>query len=194
MNNKILAINQLIKERRSVKPELFSGQIINDEIINQLLENAHWAPTHGLTEPWRFTVFTGGGLQKLSHFQSNWYKENTLPDKFLQAKFDKLAQNPLNCSHVISLGVSLQNKNNIPEIEEIEALACAVQNMHLTATAYGIGCLWGSGGITYQKTANHFFGLEEKDMLLGFLYLGYPKGDWPIGKRSEYKNNVRWEK
>ena len=47
---------------------------------------------------------------------------------------------------------------------------------------------------TLHKETNSFFGLEEKDMLVGFLYLGYPKTDLPQGKRTPIVNKIRWVK
>ena len=55
-------VNRLILNRRSVFPKDYTGEKVNDAIVQQMLENANWAPTHKLTEPWRFTVFTGDGL------------------------------------------------------------------------------------------------------------------------------------
>jgi len=49
-------ITDLIRRRRSVFPPMYNGQPVSDEIIPLLLENAHWAPTHPLTDPWRFVV------------------------------------------------------------------------------------------------------------------------------------------
>jgi hypothetical protein len=63
--------------------------------------------------------------------------------------------------------------------------------MYLTATVYGIGCYWGSGGITYMEKAKTFFGLGEKDRLLGFLYIGVPK-KWPKGKRNPINDKITW--
>lgn len=186
-------INRLIKNRRTITPEQFDPeQKVNDAIIQQMLENANWAPTHGLTEPWRFTVFTGDGLKKLAAFQSSLYKQLTPPEEFKQAKFDKLFARPLKASHVIAICMKRQEKEKIAEIEEIEAVACAVQNMQLTASAYGVGAFWSSGGITYKDAAKPFFGLLEKDRLLGFLYIGYPRKEWPEGKRSDVGEKVVW--
>lgn len=33
--------------------------------LEQMLEAANWAPTHGRTEPWRFVVLSGEGLQEM---------------------------------------------------------------------------------------------------------------------------------
>ena len=59
-------LNRLIRNRRSIYPNVFSDEVIPDNIIENMLENANWAPNHGITEPWRFTVFTGEGIKKLA--------------------------------------------------------------------------------------------------------------------------------
>ena len=137
-------------------------------------------------------VFSGKGLGQLSEFQSNLYKRLTQEKDFKQAKCDKLKQRPLLASHVISIGMKRQETEKIRELEEIEAVACAVQNMYLTATSYGIGAFWSTGGVTYTEEAKSFFNLGDRDKLLGFLYLGYPKGDWPEGKRLPIGDKVKW--
>jgi nitroreductase len=186
-------INQLIASRRSLYPGVYSGERVDDQIIAQMLSNANWAPTHGLTEPWRFRVFTGEGLKRLALFQSELYKEVTEAEgTFDEKKYTKLASKPLLASHIISIGMKRDEREKIPEIEEIEAVACAVQNMYLTATAYQVGCYWGSGGVTYMDQAKSFFGLGEKDKLLGFLYVGKPKIEWPDGRRNPIDEKVEW--
>ncbi|MFY0653359.1 MAG: nitroreductase [Cyclobacteriaceae bacterium] len=186
-------INNLIRNRRSIYPNMYSGEVINQSIINEILENANWAPTHGLTEPWRFTVFAGDGLKKLASFQSELYKKHaTEQGNYDQAKYMKLASKPLLASHIISIGMKRGSNAKIPEIEEVASVACAVQNMYLTATANGIGCYWGSGGVTYFEEAKPFFGLGEDDKLLGFLYLGIPKTKWPEGRRKSIDEKVTW--
>jgi nitroreductase len=172
---------------------MYSGEIINDDIINQILENANWAPTHRLTEPWRFTVFTGKGLSKLAEFQSNLYRQKAeANNSFDENKFLKLLNKPLLSSHIISIGMKRDKKECVPEVEEIASVACAVQNMCLTATAYGVGCYWGSGGVTYNEEAKPFFGLHQNDKLLGFLYLGIPKSKLPQGRRNAINDKVNW--
>lgn len=193
MTYDIEQINHLIQNRRSIYPAMFSGETVDRKIIEQMLENANWAPTHRMTEPWRFTVFSGEGLKKLAEFQSELYKKLTPEEDFKESKFKKLADKPLLCSHIIAIGMKRDPKAKVPEVEEVESVACAVQNMYLTATAYGVGCYWGSGGITYREEANDFFGLGPQDHLLGFLYIGMPKNGWPEGNRmTEAAEKVRW--
>jgi nitroreductase len=188
----ISEFNSLIRNRRSIFPNMYTGERVDDQVIQQMLENARWAPTHKHTNPWRFCVFTLDGLQKLADFQSQLYKSiSTQAGNFLESKFEMLRTKPLLASHIISIGMRRDPAERLPEIEEVEAVACAVQNMYLTASAYGVGCYWGSGGITYVESAKDFFGLEAKDKLLGFLYIGVPK-KIPEGRRESMDDKVKW--
>jgi nitroreductase len=187
------AIDNLIQQRRTVKPEKFAEDPVEDHFIEQMLENANWAPTHGFTEPWRFWVFKGEGLTKLADFHANLYKAETPADDFKSKTYQKLYDRPLKASHVIAIGMKRGDNPKIPEIEEVEATACAVQNMMLTASYHGIGTYWNSGGMTYHDKMKAFFDLGEADKLLGFLFVGYPSNEWPKGKRiSEATAKTQW--
>jgi nitroreductase len=185
-------VNELIRLRRSSFPRQYAaGKKVPDEIIGQMLENANWAPSHKQTEPWRFTVFTGEGLKQFAAFQANRYKATAGP-AFAGDKYEKLLSNPLRCSHIISIGMKRHAGNGLPEVEEIAAVACAVQNMHLTATAYQLGCYWTTGGVTYDESAKAFFGLGASDKLLGFFYVGVIAVPSPMGKRGPVTEKVNW--
>jgi nitroreductase len=108
----VTAFNQLIKSRRSVFPKDYTGEKVDDAIVRQMLENANWAPTHKLTEPWRFVVFTGEGLKKLATFQSECYKKVTLADgTFREERYQNLLTKPMDCSHIIAVGMKRDEKN-----------------------------------------------------------------------------------
>lgn len=186
-------INKLIKNRRSVYTSMFTGEKVEDSIVEQMLENANWAPTHALTEPWRFRVFTGSGLQQLADFQAALYREKAEKEgNFNEKTFNKLKEKPLECSHIISIGMQRDPKERVPEAEELASVACAVQNMYLTAAAYGIGCYWGTGGVTYFPEAKDFFGLGNPDKLMGFLYIGIPSKVPSNGRRTPVEEKVQW--
>lgn len=182
--------NRLAKERRSVFPKQFQpGAKVPDDVVKQALENATWAPNHKQTEPWHFVVFTGEALKKFAAFQSELYKA-TAGDDFTEDKFKKLQQQPLLASHIIALG--MKRSSRVPEIEEIEAVACGIQNIYLTVNAYGYGGYWTTGGITYAPQAKHFFGLSPNDKLLGFFYVGVIAVPSPAGKRAGLESKMEW--
>ena len=186
--------NHLARSRRSVFPEQFApGKKVDDNIITEILINATWAPNHGQAEPWQFTVFTGEGLKKLATFQSELYKMEAA-DNFKEANYIKLQERPLKASHIIAIGMKRTTVKNIPEVEDIAAVACAVQNMYLSLTAYGIGGYWTTGGVTYNEKAKTFFGLGEQDRLMGFLYIGHIAVPSATAKRSPLEQKVKWVK
>ena len=185
-------INEIIQNRRTIYPEFFSDRKVHKEQVERLLNNAIWAPTHGMTQPWRYKVFMGEGLQKLSSFQSNLYKSITNEDTFNEMKLNKLRNRPLKASAVIAICMERQVSQKIPEIEEIEAVACSVQNMLLTATAYGLAAHWTSSTPTYRTEMKSFLNLSSPDRCLGFLYLGYPENEWPKGQRKPIEYVTEW--
>jgi nitroreductase len=186
------ALNNLIRTRRSVFPDQFdAGKKIDDDIIKEIVTNATWAPNHGQTEPWHFTIFSGEGLQKLATFQSELYQQES-GSEFNEGKYIKLQQQPLKASHIIAIGMKRTTTKRIPEIEDIEAVACAVQNIYLSVTAYGYGGYWTTGGITYMDKAKFFFGLEEQDKLLGFFYIGHIAIPSPAAKRRSLEEKSVW--
>lgn len=180
----------LIRARRSIQPvQLEPGRRIPDDVIHQLLENANWAPTHKRTEPWRFVVFADEGRRRLAEFQAALYRQQA--GEFVdEKKYQKLLHNPLLASHIIAIG--MKRHHVLPEVEEIEAVACAVQNLHLSAVAHGLGGYWGSGGITYVEEAKPFFGLGPEDKLLGFFYLGYVQQQPGRNLRKPIDEKVTW--
>lgn len=186
--------NKLVRNRRSVFPDQFEKEKkIDDEIINEIMINAAWAPNHGQAEPWQFTIFTGNGLKKLAAFQSELYKQDS-GELFKEITYNKLQNQPLKASHIIAIGMKRTTTKNIPEIEDIEAVACAVQNIYLSVTAYGLGGYWTTGGITYFEKAKSFFGLGEKDRLLGFFYIGHVAIPSAGATRLPMEEKVKWVK
>ena len=187
------SLNEVIEGRRSVFQQQYSGEQVSDAIVHQMLNNANWAPTHKLTEPWRFVVFTGEGLKKLANFQAELYKKVTSGDNtFREERYQNLLTKPMLSSHIIAIGMKRDPKKSVPEVEEVGAVFCAIQNMYLTAAAYGAGGYLSTGGITYFEEAKEFFGLGLDDKLLGFFHLGVPNRAVPKSKRSPIDSKVKW--
>lgn len=194
MKYNLSEISDLIRNRRTIYPEQFSERKIHKEQVEVLLNNAIWAPSHGLTQPWTFTVFLDEGRQKLSDFLANLYTEKTPKDAFGALKFNKLKNRPLMAGAVIAVSLKRDPKSPILELEEIEAIACGIQNMHLTCTAWGLGAFWSTPKLIYTPEMNAFLGLGENDKCLSLFYVGYPKPDfdWPKGHRKPIEYFTTW--
>jgi nitroreductase len=188
------SINDVIRNRRSVFPKDYTGEKVEDSIVRQMLENANWAPTHKLSEPWRFIVYTGEGRKKLASIQAAVYKEKTTADgTFKEERYQNLLAKPMDSSHIILLYMKRDEKKSIPEIEEMGATFCALQNMYLTASAYGVGCYLSTGGVTYFEESNKAFGLAPEDKIIGFFHIGVSRAELTLsGRRKPVDEKVVW--
>lgn len=161
-----------------------NGKKIDSLIIQYLLQLADWAPTHGRTEPWRFVVFSGDGLQNFSKEHADLYKINTPEEVFTNAKYQNIIQNGEKASHIIAVYMKRQLTQKIPLIEEIAATAAAIEHILLGAQEQGIAALWSTGGMTYHDSMKELLGMEENDQMMGLIYLGYTDEAAPAAKRN----------
>lgn len=193
MKYNLSEITEVIQNRRTVFPEQYSERKVHREIVEKILNNAIWAPSHGMTQPWRFRVYMNEQLNTLSDFLGETYEQFS-GDNFDAGKLEKVKNRPLMSSAVVVVNMERDSREKILEIEEVEAVACAVQNMYLTATAYGIGSFWSTPKFIYTNLVNEFFELGEKDKCLGVFYLGYPKDEigWPKGQRKPIEYVTKW--
>ena len=194
MKYNLSEISAVIKDRRTIYPEFYSDRKIHREQVETILNNAIWAPNHGSTQPWTFKVFLGEGRQKLGDFLSSLYTAKFTGEDFKQMKFDKLKNRPGMAGAVIAVSLKRDPESRIMELEEIEAVACAIQNMYLTCTAWGLGSFWSSPKLIYTDEMKDFLGLGEQDKCLGLFYIGYPKPDfeWPQGHRKPIEYFTEW--
>lgn len=165
----ILEITQLIETRRSHFTKEFNGKIAEKSLINQMLANAHWAPSHKLTLPWHFIVFEGHKIDELAKTIRN-IQLATNPN-IPQEKLDKINLLPSQLSHAIA--ICLKPSYKIPLWEEYCAVGAAVQNMYLTLNAVAdFGGYWTSGNGTNTPEMKSYLNLEKKDEHLGFFFVG----------------------
>ena len=190
--NTLQSAEGIIRQRRSIYPANYTGEKISDEIILQLLDLANQAPNHKKTEPWRFVIYSGEGLLKLSEFESKAYWENTSADNFSEIKFKKTKNKALRSSHVIAICMQT-TPELLPEWEEIAAVACAVQNLWLACCSSGLACYWSTPKYAIGQVP--FFNLDAGQKCLGLFYIGVPQDDLaPKSGRKPIENKIKWVK
>ncbi len=188
-------LSALIRHRRSIKPvDMDPGRDIDRALITELIENATWAPNHGLTEPWKFHVFQAEARQGLVQIMQETYRATTAPAEFREDKFKKMGENPLLAPVVIACVMERSSGGKIPEIEEIEALACALQNLQLSATATGLGSYWSTPPLLESAMFHNWLGIRPGDRCLGLIYLGWPRPglNWPRSTRQPVETRIIW--
>ena len=183
-------LEKIISTRRSVRPPKFNGEEVSKEDLLKCLEMANWAPTHGNTEPWRFIVYGPGSVEQFAddHLNSLLKVKPDLPE----AKQDKMRMVALRSSHIIVVVAQLKTLDKIPDIEEVEAVSCAMQNFHLAAHSLGLAGFWSTGGCTSYPEAQAWLNLEKDQQLMGFFYLGKTSDSLPEMVKGSVENKVRW--
>ncbi len=193
MNDRFEIIASIIKNRRSVKPVKMNGKKIQDEQINELLQLANWAPTHGRTEPWRFIVYSGDKVKEFCRQHAELYKAHIPKEKFEQANYDKQLHNGDLASHIIIAIMQRGDSPKIPALEEIAATAIAVQNILLGATAAGIASFWSTGGMVHHPVMKEFLQIKEQDIVMSLVYLGYTDEPSEGKRQTGIEQKVIWK-
>lgn len=189
MEEEITVLTNIIQRRRSIFPVSYTGQEVPVSVIKQILESANYAPTHKLTEPWRFIVFRNEGKIKLGQELARLYKETTPAHQFLQKKYDSIIEKAQQSSCIITLNAQL-NSDKVPEWEELAALACAVQNMALTAEALKVGAYWSSPGMIADL--KEYLNLGKTEKCFGLFYMGYHNEEPRAAKRGAIEDKIKW--
>lgn len=185
------SINEIIKNRRATPPRFLAKNEISKEVIQQLLDNANWAPNHKNTEPWRFKVYTGAAKQNLAErIYSFLNKKEETGEQVNAQKLGKFASELRNVPVTIAIIFERDAAERIPEWEEIAAVSMAVQNMWLTATSLGLGAFWSTP--EFLPLLNDIFEIQPRQKLLGFFYLGEISVEYPSTGRGDVAAKVEW--
>lgn len=163
---------QHILNRRSC-PKLQAPAPNHDE-LTEVLRCAMSAPDHARLKPWRFVVLTGRALERFGDEILAIKREELSELSSQQA--DKYRSMPLRAPMIVVAIAEVKEHPKVPPIEQVMAVSCAVQNMQLALTSLGYGCMWRTGDLAFNSRVAAFFGLDAKDQLVGFLYVGTPGG------------------
>jgi len=167
---------------------------IEDTVIAEMLETAIWAPSHGLTQPWVFKVFHGYGVRDFFSRLRDIYLEITPESEVKASKIQKYEDKVKQVSHVIAVCMIRDPKKKYPEIEEIVATACVIENIYICINAYEIAGYLSTGDLCYTQQVKDYLGLGPDDLCLGFFQLGYPKPGIrrPVRKRIPAAEKTQW--
>jgi nitroreductase len=183
----------VIKSRRSIGWAKMNGKTIPDAQVNEILELANWAPTHGRTEPWRFYVYGGEALKQFGKDHADLYWNNTEEDKRQQATYDKLMHNVDLASHVVIAVMKRGSNEKIPKLEELAAASAATEHVLLGATALGIASFWSTSGMALKPALKQYLELGAEDEVLGLIFLGYTDEPAKEGVRNTpAAEKVKW--
>lgn len=163
------AVLAAIHARRSV------GRVAPDpvprELVERVLAAAVRAPNHHLTGPWRFVVLTGAARRELgrAHARAVCRERPQTPAAGLEKEQARLERAPVVIAACVRAAA-----DPVTAREDRDAVAAAVQNMLLAATALGLGAMWRTGAMVDEPEVREALGVEPGAAIVAFVYLGWP--------------------
>ncbi len=177
-----------IQARKSVFPQFFTGEPVDQALVSQLIEAANMAPSHRKTEPWRFRAYLGAGREQLKRELLDVYGREREDVAGIAKKFGgKIDQS----AAVLLIFLHRDPRESVPEWEEIAAVGAAVENLWLSLEPLGLGGYWSSPGFV---TGNYgdWPGSASNERCLGMFYLGRPDAPELPRPRGDWRGKVTW--
>jgi len=143
----IAAVYKAIAERRDIRH--FLPHAIDPALLARVLRAAHFAPSVGFMQPWRFIRITDAGLREKIYRLVDEERLQTAralgerESEFLRLKVEGIRE----CGELLVAALMERREPHVfgrrtmPEMD-LASVACAIQNMWLTARAEGIGMGW----------------------------------------------------
>ena len=157
--------------RRSLRVGEFAMPGPSPEQLQKLLSAAARVPDHGKLCPFYFIVFEGDARARVGDVLAEIYASD-YPD----AREDKIEverQRFLRSPLVVGI-VMRARPSKHPLWEQMMSVGAAAQNFILAANALGFGVQWLSEWYAYDERFASFLGLDERDMIGGFMHVGTP--------------------
>jgi nitroreductase len=180
------AIDALL-ERRSAKA--LSAPAPDEGALDLILASAAAAPDHGRLRPWRFIVIQGEGLTRFGDLLAGHLRRAhpSTPEETLQRERQKAFRAPM----ILVVAAIASPGIKIPVVEQVLSAAAAAQNVMLAAHALGFNSMWKTGGPAYDEQVKTALGLDAKDSIVGFMYLGTDASRPDRTPRPDFRDLVR---
>jgi nitroreductase len=170
-------LGTLIRRRRTnlfVDPD----RPVSDELVEELCELASWAPCHKRTWPWRFAAVSGAARERLGAVAAAAIEAAGAD----QQKVDKTRHKYRRAPTVIIVG-AVDGDSELRTVENRHAVAAAVQNMLLAATAAGLASYWSSCPSGAERAVAEVAGFDVTTAVVGLVYVGWPVRECPAPMR-----------
>lgn len=159
------------------------------DVVSRLLEAAVRAPTHHLTQPWRFIVLAGEAVTDLGRA---WAAGMEAEGENSEGIVDKARRAPV---IVCVIAAPKPHLPKVVEVEEHHAVGAAIQNLLLAAHDAGLGAWLRTGPAASMNTVRAYLGLADNESIAGFVYLGYPlegQQERPGTRRTDHADLTEW--
>jgi nitroreductase len=148
-------------------------------IVGDLCTLATWAPNHKKTWPWKFAEFTETGRARLGETMADDMAAADFGD---DTKREKTRTKYMRAPSVLVVGCE-PHVNETLHQENRDAVAAAIQNLLLGATALGLASFWSTPALPRPPKVLELCGFDQEDRVVGVLYLGWPDGNCAAPER-----------
>ncbi len=185
------ALGDAIRNRRTVKA--FTGAALPRASLEQLLELTRWAPTHRLSEPWRFYALDQAAIRALATHLRATPEIATVPDPAKgAAKLAKLLERLPGAAWLVEV-TWVRHADPAIDLEDHAAAAAAVQNLLLAATAAGLGSYWSTTAALVHPLTLRWCGADPvREGALGAIWLGTASEVPPAPPRRPLTERLRY--
>lgn len=149
-----MTLAELAASRRTHKE--FGPEPVGRETLLELLDVARFAPTHHMTQPWRFRVVGPETLAALEEAGGT-------------AEAKKLGRAPTLVVASVALSGEL-----IQDEDDVCAGAAAIMLVLLAASERGLASYWRTPGLFRTVRGREAVGIAEGERILGLLHFGAP--------------------
>lgn len=153
---------KIIRERRAVKKG-YNDKKVTEEIVLDLLNDAIWAPTHGMRQPWRFIFVDADQKADFAKKIATTYPEEK------QENREEFLNEPNAFLVVVMEAPEMQKQWD----ENFGATACMIQNFWLLAWEQELGVVWRTNPHVYEPKTKEILHVGDNERIVGFLHLGY---------------------
>lgn len=176
---------ELARGRRSVRR--YAARAVPAELVDKLLEAAHWAPSAHNRQPWRFVVLNDAGLRRqlaeamAAHWQSDLLADGADAQQVSQRaarSIQRIVDAPLAilpCLDLDSLDVYPDPLRQQREWQMgVQSVALACQNLLLAAHSCGLAACWMCAPIFCPELVQAILDLPAVYEPQALLTIGYP--------------------
>jgi nitroreductase len=166
----------VIHARRSVSMLGEPGPSADE--LEVILAAAAAAPDHKELRPWRFVVVEGEARRELGEILADALAKRLAAagQVATTGQLDKERRKPLRAPTLVGVLCVPDTSGRVPLVEQLSSTAAAAQNALLAATALGLGSMWRTGSAATDESVRQALGVGPEDTVVGWLYLGTPRG------------------
>ncbi|MCB9006560.1 MAG: nitroreductase family protein [Ardenticatenaceae bacterium] len=193
---------ELANGRRAIRR--YTNQPVPQELLNQLLETATWAPSAHNRQPWRFAVLQAPASKKAlasamgQRLRADRTADGDPPEAIEQdvaRSFARITGAPVIivvCLSMVDMDKYEDGRRSQAEhTMAVQSVAMAAQTLWLAAHASGLGACWLCAPLFVPKLVQQTLALPPDWEPQGLLTLGWPAEE-KVKTRHPWQNQVQF--